>query len=82
FRDADAIFGFIPLPIGAFRIHESQKTSASITDIGHQEMNRIRKRVLGAVPNQNEIYKATMPFLLRHVDADKIFAARHRFGRS
>ena len=51
FRDAGAKFAHIPQFIGAFRIHKHQKTSAAINEIGHQEMDWIRERLLGRVPS-------------------------------
>ena len=80
FRDAGATFAHIPRFIGAFRIHEHQKTSASINQIGNQEMNRIRQRLLGKVPTQAEIAKAILPFMLKHIAADKRFAIKTRLG--
>lgn len=80
FRDAGARFGHIPQFLGAFRIHEQQKTSATINEIGHQEMGRIRKRVLGKEPDSVEIRKAVMPYLLRHIGVDMLFRIKERLG--
>lgn len=70
FRDAGAKFAHIPRFMGAFRIHEQQKTSAVISEVGFQEMDRIRKRIHGYVPTQLQIRKAVAPFLLRHIAVD------------
>ncbi|SEI00412.1 Glycosyltransferase involved in cell wall bisynthesis [Rhizobium tibeticum] len=70
FRDAGAKFAHIPQFLGAFRIHEHQKTSAAITEVGFEEMDRIRKRTLGKVSDRAQIRRATAPFLLRHIVAD------------
>jgi GT2 family glycosyltransferase len=70
FREAGANFAHIPRFLGAFRIHEKQKTSAEINEIGQMEMNRIRERVLSRVPTQLEVRKAVTPFLLRHIFVD------------
>lgn len=67
FREAGAKFAHIPEFLGAFRIHEHQKTSASINEVGHQEMDRIRKRVLGYQPNYKEIRNNVAGYLFRHV---------------
>lgn len=80
FRDAGAKFGHIPQFLGAFRIHEHQKTSAAINEIGHQEMGRIRKRVLGKEPDSAEIRKAVMPYLLRHIGVDMLYRIKTRLG--
>ncbi len=78
FRDAGARFGHIPRFLGAFRIHEHQKTSAAIDEIGHQEMNRIRERILGRVPSRKEIRKAVLPYLLKHVAVDMAYRVKKR----
>jgi glycosyltransferase involved in cell wall biosynthesis len=70
FREAGAQFAHIPVFLGAFRIHEQQKTSAAISEIGYQEMNRIRERLLGRVPAKEEVRKKVMPFMLKHIVVD------------
>lgn len=80
FRDAGARFAHIPRFMGAFRIHEHQKTSANINDIGHQEMNRIRERVLGRIPTYKDIRKAVLPYLFKHVAVDLTHRAKARLG--
>lgn len=77
FRDAGAQFAHIPQLIGAFRIHEAQKTSASINEIGQQEMTRIRERLLGRQPSHQEIRKAIWFFMLKHLVADRLHRLRH-----
>jgi len=57
FRRAEGRFRRIPKFIGAFRIHEAQKTSAQIHDIGSQEMELLRARELGRVPEPRELSK-------------------------
>ena len=70
FRDAGARFGHIPHFLGAFRIHDLQKTSAAINDIGHEEMERIRQRVHGKTLPQKTIKKAIRLFMLKHMATD------------
>lgn len=70
FRDAGARFARLPRFLGGFRIHPHQKTSAAISEIGFQEMSRIRQRLLGRVPSKTEIQRALMPYLLRHIATD------------
>lgn len=82
FRKAGAKFAHIPNFLGAFRIHQNQKTSAEIDEVGHQEMDRIRQRELDRIPSRNEIRKAVLPFLLKHVAIDLIFRIKERvWGR-
>lgn len=80
FRDAGANFAHIPRFLGAFRIHAHQKTSAAINEIGNKEMDRIRERLLGKMPTHVEIGKAILPFMLKHIVADKRYALKVRLG--
>jgi FkbM family methyltransferase len=80
FRDAGAKFAHIPRYMGAFRIHEQQKTSANINDIGHQEMDRIRAKALGRLPSRKDIRNAAMPYLLRHIAVDFGYRLKDQFG--
>lgn len=57
FWRAGARFQRLPRSIGAFRVHETQKTSSAINDLGVREMNRIRQRELGCIPQQTELSK-------------------------
>jgi GT2 family glycosyltransferase len=70
FRDAGAKFAHIPRFLGAFRIHSQQKTSTQINQVGLAEMDRIRARYLGRIPTRQEVRKAIIPFLLRHLLVD------------
>lgn len=80
FRDAGAKFGHIPQFLGAFRIHECQKTSAAINEIGHQEMNRIRERILGRIPEIKQIRRAVLPYLVKHIAVDMVYRVKKRLG--
>jgi len=80
FREAGAQFAHIPQFIGAFRIHEHQKTSAAINEIGHREMERIRERSLGRVPSYKEIRNAVFPYLLQHIVVDMTYRIKKRLG--
>lgn len=82
FREAGARFAHIPRFLGAFRIHEHQKTTAVINEIGFKEMDRIRERTLGRVPSRKEIHKAILPFMLRHLVVDMAFRVKKRLKRS
>ncbi len=80
FREAGARFVRLPHFLGGFRIHPHQKTSAAISEIGHQEMDRIRQRVLGRVPSGMEVRKAVLPYLLKHVVTDLGWRIRNKLG--
>jgi hypothetical protein len=76
FRKVGAVFAHIPHFLGAFRVHELQKTSSQITQVGQQEMKKLRKRELGWQPSRREIKRALIPFVLGHMAADAKYLAR------
>jgi len=80
FREAGARFARVPRFLAAFRVHPEQKTSAAINDIGFEEMNRIRQRVLGRVPTTIEVRKAVLPYLVKHVVADCGWRIQNKLG--
>jgi FkbM family methyltransferase len=80
FRDVGARFARVPRFIGGFRVHPNQKTSASISHVGFEEMDRIRKRTLGRVPSRVEVRKAVFPYLVRHVATDLGWRIQSRLG--
>lgn len=67
FRDAGARIVRLPRFLGAFRIHDSQKTSAAIDDVGNAEMARLRHRCHGRNVTHREIAAAIRPYLWRHI---------------
>lgn len=81
FRDSGARMVRLPYFLGAFRIHQQQKTSAAINEIGHREMDHLRERVLGRRPSRREIRKAVLPFMLRHVAADIAYRIQVRLHK-
>jgi glycosyltransferase involved in cell wall biosynthesis len=81
FRQAGARFMHIPRFLGAFRIHEHQKTLSSINDVGRREMGRIRERALGYIPKNSEIKRAVTPFLLKHLWVDMVYRIRSRMEK-
>jgi glycosyltransferase involved in cell wall biosynthesis len=80
FREAGARFARLPRFLGGFRVHAQQKTTTSIADTGIQEMNRIRKRVLGTVPTNMEVRKAVFPYMVRHMFADLRWKIEDKLG--
>jgi GT2 family glycosyltransferase len=81
FRQAGAKFVHIPRFLGAFRIHEQQKTLSSMDDVGEREMKRIRERALGYVPKKSQIKRAVTPFLLKHLWVDMLYRIRSRMEK-
>lgn len=51
--------------MGAFRVHAAQKTSSIITEVGHQEMDRLRRRVHGRAVTHDEIRRVIGPYLVK-----------------
>jgi hypothetical protein len=56
----------LPRFLACFRVHDQQKT-ATIYDIGRQEMQMLRRRVLGFEPTQGQILRAALPYLVRQL---------------
>jgi glycosyltransferase involved in cell wall biosynthesis len=67
FREAGARFMRLPRFLGAFRVHAEQKTSTLLADQGAVEMDRLRARCHGRPVTRREIYRATVPYLTRHL---------------
>lgn len=80
FRAVGAKFGHIPAFLGAFRVHDGQKTSTAMNEAGRKEMDRIRQRYLGSIPNTREIRKAVIPYLVKHMAVDMSYRIKNRLG--
>ena len=74
-RDSGSRIVHVPRFLGAFRIHDDQKTAALQFSDGQPEMEKLRTRVHGRAPSQREILSAIRPYLWRHVVRDQ----RHRW---
>lgn len=74
FRDAGARMVRLPRFLGAFRVHDAQKTTASHM-LGLDECARLRTRVHGRDLSDDEIFKGMWPYLVRHI----LVHARERF---
>ena len=79
-RDAGARFPRLPRFMGGSRIHPKQKTSSEIGNVGIQEKNGIRLRLLGRIPSEKEIFKAVKPYLIKHSFTDLIWRIRSLLG--
>jgi glycosyltransferase involved in cell wall biosynthesis len=73
FQAAGARMAHLPCFLGAFRVHDQQKTSASRL-LGLDEMSRLRERVNGRVVTPEEVLRRLRPYFLRH----RITHAWHR----
>ena len=68
FREAGARIVRLPRFIGAFRVHDGQRTSAEYS-LGLEEMDRLRERVHGRPLSIEEVNAGLRPYLRRHVRA-------------
>jgi FkbM family methyltransferase len=75
FRAGGARFARLPRFLGAFRVHDEQKTSARIGDLGATEMARLRARVHGRTVTEREVRRAVRGYLLRHMAYQKLYRA-------
>lgn len=80
FRNAGAVFAHLPHFLGAFRVHDRQKTSAEMDSVGEVEMKFLRSRELGRVPSRWQFRRAIAPYVFRHMIADWKYSARQRFA--
>ena len=71
FRDAGARFVRLPRYLGAFRVHDAQKSAERVT-VGRPEMERLRERVHGRPVSQEEVGEAVKPYLRRHRRLDRM----------
>lgn len=68
FRAAGARMVRLPRFLGAFRVHEEQRTSVGYS-VGLQEMARLRTRAHGRPVPLDEVNQGLRPYLRRHVRA-------------
>lgn len=67
FLDADARFVRLPRFLGAFRVHEDQKTLSRAADLGRPEISKLRQRTLGRVPSKPQIAHQISGYLAAHL---------------
>jgi glycosyltransferase involved in cell wall biosynthesis len=73
FRAAGARFARLPRFLGAFRIHERQKTSALLASVGRAEIERLQCRWHGHVLSEREIERRVRPYLRRHMACQGLY---------
>lgn len=76
FREVGAKFVRLPRILGAFRVHQQQKTSAQISETGAQEMQLLRERCHGRPVTMEEIQKNIRSYLNRHIFYHKLYRAK------
>jgi glycosyltransferase involved in cell wall biosynthesis len=72
FRDAGAQFVRLPRFLAAFRVHGGQKTSAQLSSVGQEEMDRIRQRCHGRPVTPQEIQSHIRGYVGRHIVVDSL----------
>jgi carbamoyltransferase len=82
FMDAGARFAHLPHFLGAFRVHNDQKTSSAIESTGLQEMTRIRQRVWHRNPSDRDVRMGIASFMMRHVLVDLVHRVGSRLGKT
>lgn len=65
FQEAGAKMVRLPRFLGCFRVHNSQKSTANIDDVGVKEMASIRRRIHGRDVEMSEVAKKTKPYLMK-----------------
>jgi glycosyltransferase involved in cell wall biosynthesis len=79
FRAAGAQIVHVPRFLGAFRVHDLQKTTAH-EDVGNEESLRLRTRLHGRAIPRGEVLIELEPFFRRHVRAHLRYALRERLS--
>jgi FkbM family methyltransferase len=73
FRASGARFVRLPRFLGAFRVHEDQKTSTRIANLGLKEMARLREQQHGRPVTSAEVRRHVWGYLLRHMAYQKLY---------
>jgi glycosyltransferase involved in cell wall biosynthesis len=77
FREAGAHIVRLPRFLGAFRVHDEQKTGNQ-QRLCDEESDRLRQRVLGRTMGDEEVYARVRPYLRRHVVHHTMHRLRER----
>jgi glycosyltransferase involved in cell wall biosynthesis len=73
FREAGAKMVRLPRFLGAFRVHDEQKSQAQLATIGDREMTRLRRRCHGRDVDRHEIRRGILGYLLRHAVCNRLY---------
>ena len=73
FRHAGAKMVRLPRFLGAFRVHDEQKSQAQLASIGDREMTRLRRRCHGRDVDRREIRRGILGYLLRHAVCNRLY---------
>jgi glycosyltransferase involved in cell wall biosynthesis len=73
FRQVGAKMVRLPRFLGAFRVHDQQKSQAQLATIGEREMTRLRRRCHGRDVDRREIRRGILGYLLRHSVCNRLY---------
>jgi glycosyltransferase involved in cell wall biosynthesis len=73
FRQAGAKVVRLPRFLGAFRVHDEQKSQAQLATIGEREMTLLRRRCHGRDVARREIRRGILGYLLRHAVCNRLY---------
>jgi carbamoyltransferase len=73
FREAGAKIVRLPRFLGAFRVHECQKTTADLAATGTPEMARLRARVHGCPTDLDDVRRNMAGYMLRHAGLNWLY---------
>ena len=79
FLDAGAKMKRLPRFLGAFRIHQQQKTLSFITETGYKEMNRIRTRIHKKDITDKDIHENTRLYFRDQAVYNLLYSLKNLF---
>lgn len=71
-------FERLPFLLGAFRIHSAGKTTSLINEVGNKEMDFLRERTLGYLPDHVEIRREMRPYMMKATVLHHLHHLHHR----
>ncbi len=74
FAEAGAVMVRLPRFLGAFRVHDAQKTNATLTAVGLPEMARLRRRTHGRDVTADEVRAGITPYVLRQAVYHRLYS--------
>lgn len=77
FQDAGLRLAHTPRFLGAFRVHQQQKTLSQMSGLGLSEIERLLRRTFGRIPPRAEIDEHTLAFRRASLRADWRWRLRH-----
>jgi glycosyltransferase involved in cell wall biosynthesis len=73
FREAGAKMVRLPRFLGAFRVHDAQKSQVQLATIGEHEMTRLRRRTHGRDVARSEIRRGILGYLVSHALYNRLY---------